>query len=244
MFIAIFATFTLAACGDKEEDKSKEESKENDQEEAEEELPEPDLEDIPDVVAEVDGEEILKDEFVNMYQSIFQQEIMQAQMSGQSAADIDQDLLRDQTIGRVIDSNLIINEAKATIKDVSEDDINKMIDGLLEQTGLETKEELLETFKEQGTDEEEFMSQVEVQVKVDQLVDGISEDVELTEEETKEAYETLKAQQEQVDSEEELPSFDEIKSSLEEQLKDQKAGVEIEAFIESLREKADITKHI
>ena len=40
---------------------------------------EPDLSDVPDVVAEVNGEEITKDDFSGPYESQFQQQAMQSQ---------------------------------------------------------------------------------------------------------------------------------------------------------------------
>lgn len=246
MIISILAILALAACGDKDEakDNAKDEPEVSDGEGANEEPPEADLDDIPDIVAEVNGEEVVKDDFVNAYQQQFQQLIMQAQMSGQSMNDIDQDQLKEQTLEMIVGQNLLIQEAKNKITDVSDDDINKTIDQLLEDTEMESKEDLLALFEEQGMDEEEFMSQVETQVKVDQLITDISKDIKLTEDEVKESYETLKAQQEQAGSEEEFPEFDEIKSDLEEQLKEQKKGAETNSFVESLREKADVTIHL
>jgi hypothetical protein len=44
----------------------------------------PDLEGIPDVVAEVNGEEVTKEEFVPIYEAQFQQAASQAQMTGQA----------------------------------------------------------------------------------------------------------------------------------------------------------------
>src|SRR5918994_1689378 len=48
---------------------------------------EPDLEGIPDVVAEVNGEEVTKEEFTPIYEAAFQQAAMQAQMSGEAPAE-------------------------------------------------------------------------------------------------------------------------------------------------------------
>lgn len=249
MIVAIMTITVLAACGDQDNNNNNEEPEgNNNQNNSEtggnEALPEADLDDIPDIVAEINGEEISKDDFVSMYEQQFQQQIMQAQMSGQSADDVDQDLLKEQTTEIIVGQNLLIQEANNRISEVSDDDINNTIDELLEQTGMETRDELLAIFAEQGLDEEEFMSQVEIQVKVDQLIADISKDIELTEEETLEAYETIKAQQEQADGEDEFPPFEDLKSGLEEQLKEQKKAEETDTFVEKLREEADITIHL
>lgn len=75
------SVFVITACsnGDEEAKDDKEESKtqeeaQGDGEGAEQpEMPKPDLEDIPEVVAEVNGEEISKEEFETTYQAQFQQ---------------------------------------------------------------------------------------------------------------------------------------------------------------------------
>lgn len=246
MIFSILIIAALAACSDKDNDNdnNKNNTNQNPNEGSSEALPEADLDGIPDVVIEINGEEITKDDFSSMYEQQFQQHAMQAQMMGQDMNDIDQDQLKQQTAEIMIGQNLLIQEANNRIKDVSEDDINDTIDQLLEQTGIESKDDLLALFEEQGMDENEFNSQIETQVRVDQLIAEISKDLEPTEEETKETYEMIKAQQEEVGSEEEFPEFDEIKSDLEEQLKEQKKAEETETLVESLREDADVTIHL
>lgn len=245
MLLSMFTIALLAACGGQNnENENAENAPENNNEEAGEALPEPNLEGIPDVVIEINGEEILKDEFTSMYEQQFQQQAMQAQMSGQSMDDVDQDQLKEQTAELLVDQNLLIQEANNQITDVSEDDINKTVEQLLEQTGMESKDDLLAAFEEQGVDENEFRSQIETQVKVDQLIVKISENIELSEEETKEAYETIKTQQEEAESDEEFPEFDDIKSDLEEQLMEQKRAEETQTFVETLRKDADVTIHL
>lgn len=246
LMVVLLTAFALAACGEKEDSKknSEKENSEPDHSEVDQDLPEADLDNIPDIVAEVNGEEILKENFINAYENRFQQEIMQAQMSGENADDIDQELLKEEVIDLVIGQYLLMQEASNTIKDASEEYINEAIDLLLEQRGLETKEDLLASFEEQGVNEEDFMSKIVIQAKLNQFVDDISKDIELTEDEVKDTYETLKIEQEQLDSEDEFPAFDEVESSLESQIIDQKAGEKTIDLIEELRKSADITKHL
>ena len=70
---------------------------------------EPDLEGIPDVVAEVNGEELGKAEFVDTYTAQFQQMAMQAQSSGQP---VDQDQLKKQVVDNMINGELLVQEAE------------------------------------------------------------------------------------------------------------------------------------
>jgi len=239
----LLAVFVLAACGDKDEEESKEPA--DDGQGAE--MQEPDLEDIPKVVAEVNGEEISKEDFENMYQQQFQNQMMQAQMSGQ---EIDEDALKKQTAEGMVGQELLVQEANNRFEKADEDDVDKLIEDLIEQSGSESKEDLIAQFDEQGIDEDEFMSEVEKQVKIDQLMDEEAGDLEPSEDEVKEAYEAMKSQQEEMmegaeDGEaEEIPEFDEMKPQIEDQLKQQKQAEEMQNIVDKLREDADVTVHI
>jgi len=238
MLLLITTMFVLAACGN--EDETDEGSEEN-AEETSIDLPEPDLEGIPDTVAEINGTEITKEEFEDMYEQQFQQVAMQSQLSGQ---EVDQDELKEQIAEGMIGQELLTQEANNRISDVSDDDINSTVDELVEQNGMETKDELIAAFEEQGMDEEELMSLIETQVKIDQLIVEESGDIEPTDEEAEEAYEMMKAQQEEMGTEEELPSFDEIKPDLKEQLKQQKEIEVTQTLVEKLRNDADVTIYL
>lgn len=244
----------VAACGGaensgeekkKEEPSQEEEPAENNEasqdgeETAEQpEMPEPDLEDIPDVVAEVNGEEILKEEFETSYEGQFMQAVQQSQMTGE---EVDQDQLKVEIVENMVGSELLVQEAENEGFDSSEEEVNKTLDEIVAQNGLESKEDFFSALEEQGTGEEEVMSQIEMQVKVDQLIASVSGDIEPTEKELKEAYEKLEAQQEQMGEDAEVPSFDEVKPDLKEQLIMQKQGEEAQKLIEKLREEADVT---
>jgi len=239
MLSFMITIFALAACGN--EDETDEGAGENDGEEVNLDLPDPDLEGIPDIVAEINGEEITKEEFETMYEQQFQQAAMQAQLAGQ---EVDQDELKEQTAEGMVGQELLIQEANDRISDVSEEDVNKAVDEVVEQNGMETKEELLQAFEEQGMEEKELMSLIETEVKIDQLIAEESGDIEPTDQEAEEAYDRMKAEQEEMGSEEELPDFDEIKSDLKEQLKQQKEAEAVQTLVEKLRKDADVTIHL
>lgn len=233
----LLTAVVLSACGDKD-DKKKDDA-ENDAQEME--LPEPDLEGIPDVVAEVNGEEISKEDFEMIYTQQFQQQALQAQMSGQ---EVNEDEMKEQTADGLVGQRLIIQEANDRFSKVSEEDVDKTIDDVLEQSGLESKDDLMAQLDEQGIDKDEFMSEIESQVKINQLIAEEAGDFEPTEDELKEAYEQSKKQQEEAGVEEELPKFEEVKDQLKEQLTQQKEAEEVNTIVEKLRKDADITIHI
>src|SRR5699024_10439920 len=93
----------LAACGaDNKEDKANDEQGE---------MLEPNLEGIPDIVADVNDGEVTKEDFEATYQQQFQQMAMQAQMSGQNMDEIEQDELKEQTADGLVGQELLMQEA-------------------------------------------------------------------------------------------------------------------------------------
>ncbi|RNF38307.1 peptidylprolyl isomerase [Planococcus salinus] len=239
----------LAACGGGDEATENTNEEPNTQEEAaagaeegaeQREMPEPDLSGVPDIVAEVNGQEVTKEEFETAYAGQFQQAAMQAQMSGQ---EVDQNQLKEQIAESLVGQELLIQEAGNRGYNVSEDEMDKRLTDLAAQNGLESKEQFLTALEEQGIPEEEVMSQLETQVKVNQLIAEEAGSVEPTEEELQALYEQAKAQQEQMGGEE-LPAFEELKPQLEEQIKMQKEGEATQALVAKLRENADVAVHI
>lgn len=244
----------LAACGGADEaaENTNEEPKTQEEAPAENsegnkgaeqpQMPEPDLGGIPDVVAEVNGEEVTKEEFETTYTGQFQQAAMQAQMSGQ---EIDQNKLKKQVAESMVGQKLLIQEAGNRNLNASEEDVNNTLDELAKQNGLESKDEFLTALEEQGMAKDEVMSQVETQVKVDQLLAEETGDVKPTDEEIQGLYDQMKAQQKEMGGEEqELPPFEEIKPQLEEQVKMQKEGEAAQTLVAKLRENADVTVNL
>ncbi|OED33495.1 SurA N-terminal domain-containing protein [Planococcus maritimus] len=236
----------LSACGGADESAENENAQPETQEQApsgeenaaQPEMPEPDLEDIPEVVAQVNGEEVSKEEFETAYTGQFQQAAMQAQMSGQ---EIDQTLLKNQLAESMVGQKLLIQEAENQKLTASDEEVDQTLEQLAQQNGLETTDEFLKALDEQGMKEEQVRSQVATQVKVDQLIAESAGDTTPSNEEVEAAYEQIKEQQEQMGSEEELPAFEELKPELEEQVKTQKENEATQTLVAELREKADVT---
>lgn len=233
----------LAACGDDtaketEGEETPQEEVATDQESAEQpEMPEPDLKDIPDVVAEVNGEKIDKKEFESTYTGQFQQMAMQAQMSGQ---EVDQTQLKEQVAESLVAQELLVQETKNQKLSATEEQINTALEELAQQNGLKSSDELLTALEEQGVSKEEVMTQVESQVKIDQLVASETGEIKLTDKELQTYYDEAKAQQEESGGEE-IPAFEEVKPQIEEQMKAQKESEATQALIAKLREKAEVT---
>lgn len=233
--------FALAACSGSDEgaDASSSESSSSEATDGQA-AAEPDLEGIPEVVAEVDGVEIGKDEFVSAYESQFQQQASQAQMSGQP---IDQDALKKQTAQSLVSRHLLSQEADERGIESSESDVNDTLDELAKQNQMSRKK-FLAALEEQGMSEDEVRSQLETQVKVDGLVADEAGQIKATEAEMRKAYDAAKAQQEQAGGGQKIPPFKKVKPQLAEQVKSEKESKVTQRLEKQLRADADITIHL
>src|SRR5699024_6414184 len=106
------------------------------------------------------------------YQQQFQQMAMQAQMSGQNMDERDQDELKEQTADGLVGQELHMQEANDRVSDISDDDIDETMDKVVEQNGMESKDELVQTIEKQRIDEDQITKQIETQVRIDKRIEG------------------------------------------------------------------------
>ncbi|WP_298322225.1 SurA N-terminal domain-containing protein [Haloactinopolyspora sp.] len=226
--------FGLSACGDSA-DEGGDGGAENSSPNA---APEPDVADVPDVVAEVNGEEIPKDEFVATYKAQFQQMAMQAQQTGQ---ELDQDQLKQQTAEGMVDNMILVQEADKRGFTASQKQIDQTLEDLVQQNGMGSVDEFFSALEEQGMSKEDVMPQLERQVMLDQLLAEEAGDVKPTEQQLRKMYDQSVAQQKQMGTEEsQIPKFEEMKPQLEEQAASQKEAEAAQSLVDTLRKDAEI----
>lgn len=236
-----------AACGnddgsesssakDKESSSAQEKKEQKDAEGAQQE-PQPDLEDVPEVVAEVNGDEITKDEFTDAYERQFQQAAMQSQASGQ---EVDQDALKKDVANSLVGLELLLQEAEDRGYKASEKDVDSTLDDLAKQNGMKSGDQVITALKEQGMAEDEVRAQITDQVKIEQLLAAEAGAAEPTEAEMKALYKQLSSQQ-GAGAQGGLPPYEKVKPQLRQQVKSQKEGQVAEALIADLRKQGDVT---
>ena len=208
-------------------------------------MPEPDLKGVPDVVAEVNGTKITKDKFTAAYEGQFQQMAMQSQMTGQ---EVDQDALKKQTAEAMVGTQLLIQEADHRGIKAAQKDVDAELEKMAKSNDFKTVDELLAAIKKQGMDENEVNAEMQTQVKVNKLIAEEAGDTKTSEKELKAAYDQAKQQQEamgeQSGQKAEVPSMEEMRPNLEEQVKAQKETEATQALVTDLREKADVKIHL
>ena len=204
----------------------------------------PNTKDIPKVVAEVNGEKIMKDDFVPLFETQYQQMQMQAQQSGQP---VDEKDLKKQTAENLVSTEVLVEEADKRKISVTDKDIDK---GLKEsaKSGQMSEKDFLKAMKDQGMDEKKVRSELKNQLKIEGLVEDEYGEFEVSGEEIGQAYEQAKAQQEQMaqqgGQQQEMPSLDEMRPQLKEQVKSQKTDEVTQKFAKKLRKQADVTLHL
>lgn len=201
-----------------------------------------DLEGIPDVVAEVNGEEVTKEEFAPIYQAQLQQATMQAQMSGEKP---DEDALKEQTADDLVDTELLAQEAESRGIEVTDQDVDDELASIAEDNQMGSTDELMKALEQQGTTEDQARAQLETQVMIEQLVADEAGPAKTTEKELRALYRQAKEQQAQMGQQggqqQEIPPYEKVKPQLEEQAESQKVGTVATELVEQLREDADIT---
>ena len=205
----------------------------------------PNTKDIPKVVAEVNGKKILKDDFVPLFETQYQQMQMQAQQSGQP---VDEKGLKKQTAENLVSTEVLVQEADKRDISVTDKDIDK---GLKEsaKSGQMSEKDFLKAMKDQGMDEKKVRSELKNQLKIEGLIEDEYGEFEVSGEEIGQAYEQAKSQQEQMaqqggQGQQEMPPIDEMRPQLKEQVKSQKSQEATQKFAKKLRKQADVTIHL
>lgn len=245
--VVLAATLALSACGGDEKDTDSEGSSGESTAQAEggQQAPEPDLEDIPDVVAEVNGEEVTKDEFVAIYEPQFQQVAMQSQMSGEKP---DEEALKQQTADGLVDTELLRQEAETRDISASDKDIDGKLTALAKQNQMGSADEFLAAVEKQGTSEDVVRDQVETQILVERLVADETGAIKPTEAELRKIYDQAVQQQKaagkQGGQQQAIPPFAKVKPQLVQQAKSDQQNKAAQALVKELRKDADITLNL
>lgn len=203
-----------------------------------------DVADVPDVVAEVNGEEIPREEFVQAYELQLQQATAQAQTSGQ---EVDQDQLKEQVAQSLVSTELLVQEADDREISVSDEDVEQTLQELTTQNGLEDVDAFVAALEEQGMDRDEVDRQVRTQLRIERLVSDEAGTIEVTRQEARTLYDQLVAQQEQAGQQgggQQMPPFPQVRADLEEQVKSQKESQVAQRLLGDLRESADIVVNL
>lgn len=205
-----------------------------------------DVSDLPEVVAEVNGEPISREDFSAAYESQYQQAAMQEQMGG---GPVDEAALQQQVLDGMIGNLLLTQEVAKQGIEVTDEEVEGLLQEYAAGSGMESQD-FLDALAEQGMDEEYVRTELEKQVAIEKLLDQEAPVEDPTDEELQALYDEYAAQMggatgedgEEADSG--LPPFDQVKDQLREQVKQEKQAEASNAYVDELREAAEITTNI
>jgi peptidyl-prolyl cis-trans isomerase SurA len=202
-------------------------------------MPEADVSDVPDVVATVNGEEITKDEFTSVYEGQLQQMAMQQQTTGQ---EVDQAALKEQVANQLVDNRLLLQGATEAGIEPTDADIDATLEEIAKQNGLGSADEVVSALEEQGMSEEDVRKDAASQFTLTAYIEQEAEVTEPTDEELKQQYDALVAQQEEAGGDtSQVPPFEEIKPQLAQQSVTQQQNEAATTLAAELREAGDVT---
>lgn len=249
--LALTATLGLAACGGQSEDPSAASDAGGApaasdaggaQAAGEQQMPEADVSDVPNVVATVNGQEITKDDFVQVYQSQFQQMTLQAQQGGEP---VDEAALKEQVANQLVDNELLRQGAKDAGLEATDEDIDATLDQIAQQNGLASGDEVVSTLAQQGIPEEQIREDAASQFEITAYLDQEADIAEPSEEELRAQYDALVEQQTQAGgSAEDVPAFEDVRDQIAQQATAQQQNEAATALAKELREAGDVTLNV
>jgi len=143
------------------------------------------------VVAKVSGKEILKEEFNKMfdifktqYEQQFGTEVWDQEVEGRKFGDV----AREKLLDMLIDEKLQMEKAAELGIAATDDEVNAEIENARKY--FDTEEKFNEFLKGQGIDLEYFKKSVKKELTINKLVDKLTENITVTEEELKNYYDT------------------------------------------------------
>lgn len=200
--------------------------------------PKADVSDVPDVVAEVNGEKITKDEFATIYESQFQQASMQQQSTGQQ---VDQTELKKQVANQLVDNRLLLQGATDAGIEPTDADIDATLEEIAKQNGLGSADEVVSTLEQQGMTKVDIRKDAASQFKLTTFIEQKAKITPPSDDELKQQYDQMTQQQAQSGAQQsQVPPFEEVKDQLSQQAVAQQQNEAATKIAAELRASGDV----
>lgn len=155
---------------------------------------------------------------------------LDAQYSG-LPADMQEQYSKQQVLSQLVDKQLILQHAREQGVSVSDADVEARIDEQVQQLGV-SRDQLTQVLAGGNVTLSEYKQAVREELVLQRLLDRLSADVDLSDEQVRAAYEQL--------PEESRSSYEEMEPRLRQALEQRVARQEFSDLIERLRSEADI----
>lgn len=226
----------LAACSDDTEENAEGQTDQNEPQMEEPALAETNFEEIPDVVATINGVDLLKDDFVIQYNNAKQQQLLMGGQGDPSSTEVDEQI-KDQSVNYLIDSELLTQASNEEDIEVTDEEVDAQLDQIKATYQLESDEDLEEILSGDDLTIDDFKAEIKEGLKPQKFIEQKAQIEEPTDEEIQSTYDEIIAA---TDGEEEPPALEEVEDTIADQLKAQKTSEAANEIIEELREQGEV----
>ncbi|MFK3938826.1 SurA N-terminal domain-containing protein [Alkalihalobacillus sp. NPDC078783] len=226
----------LAACSGESDENAEGQNDQNEPQTEEPAIAETNFEDIPDVVATINGVDLLKDDFVAEYNNAKQQQLMMGGQGDPSSTEVDEQL-KDQSVDLLVNSELLTQASNEENVEVTDEEVDEQLEQIKAMYQLESDEDLEEILSEQDLTVDEFKTEIKEGMKPQKYIEQKAQIEEPSDEEIQSTYDEIIAA---ADGEEEPPALEEVEDTIAEQLKAQKTSEAANDILEELREQGDV----
>ncbi|OLT23958.1 hypothetical protein BJF81_08900 [Ornithinimicrobium sp. CNJ-824] len=206
-----------------------------------------DPDELPDPVAEVEGEEISRADFVEVFE---QQRDAARQQAEAAGSPVDEAALRDGVLESLVASELLRQEGERLGLEADAEEVDAELASLAEQNGLGSADELVAALGEQGLPEEQVREEMGRLLLIEEIVAERGGVEPPTEQELQDYYAELTegmdgaAATDGADGAEGVPPFEDVRDVLEQQLTEQRENEALTTILDELEADAEITRHL
>ncbi|TSB45148.1 SurA N-terminal domain-containing protein [Alkalicoccobacillus porphyridii] len=231
----------LTACAGDSEEQADTNEQPQEQEGAEQDpagdmAAETNYDEIPDVVATVNGVDVTKDEFIAQYEQSMQNQMMMGGEANPESTEVDE-MIKEDSIDMLVSTELLIQASNEEGIEVTDEEADAQLEQLMAMYQIGSEEDLEEILSQQGVTVDEFRDELRESMKPQKYIEQRAQVEEPTDEEIEARYEEMTAA---VEDEEDTPSLEDTRDEIAEQLRNEQANNAAPEIIEELREEGEV----
>jgi len=194
------------------------------------------------VAATVNGEDIS----LEVFEAAVDRMVLGYQQQGFNfegeAGEVALEEIRQQVINSLIQEEVLLQESKQKGYEASQEAVEEEFEGI--KSGFESEEDFKAALELNKFTEESLKNMIANDMQIRAFLENEIQEVDVTEDEIREVYDEYKAlwesQNEESEEDTEIPSFEEVKVAIENQIKEDKEQQQFGKIIEELMEKSEI----
>ncbi|MFA9556361.1 SurA N-terminal domain-containing protein [Evansella sp. AB-rgal1] len=202
------------------------------------------IEDYPEVIAVVNGEELEREVYVTALEE--EALMLQAQgfdFQGEEAAEY-LTMLEQQLLEQFITEKTLNFEAEKAGLDATDEEVKQELETVMAQNQIPSEEDLVQILEQQGASIDELRDDIAMFVKRQKFIEQQLDSTTITDEQIQEEYDNLVAQIEESGEDSEIPPLEEVQGEIRDYLEMEHQEGQYAEILERIREESDITINI